>query len=62
VSGPETATSRVRKKALTAPVPAPRYWQTRHQQYRAPSGASAAIVNRTAPHRHPPAIAKIKLQ
>ena len=61
VNGPDTVTLSLRKSALTAPVPAPRYWQTRHQQYRAPSGASASISNRTARHRHPPAIAKRKL-
>src|SRR5271165_3943197 len=43
--------------ALTVPLPAPRYWQTRHQHWRTPSGASALIVNRTAPQRHPPMIA-----
>src|SRR5271165_3306377 len=43
--------------ALTVPLPAPRYWQTRHQHWRTPIGASASIANRTAPQRHPPVIA-----
>ncbi|MGB9141043.1 MAG: hypothetical protein WCB71_02470, partial [Aestuariivirga sp.] len=35
------------------PLPAPRYWQTRHQHALASSGASE-IENRIALHKQPP--------
>jgi hypothetical protein len=52
---PVTANVAVRKQALTVPLPAPRYWQSRHQHVRVVIGASE-LSHRTEPHRHPPVI------
>jgi hypothetical protein len=43
----------VRKQAPTVPLPAPRYWQSRHQQTRVVIGGSE-LSQRTAPQRHLP--------
>ena len=43
----------VRKHAPTVPLPAPTYWQSRHQQMRVVTGGSS-LSQRTAPQRHPP--------
>ena len=53
---PETLNPAVRKQAPTVPLPAPRYWQSRHQQTRVTIGPSA-LSHRTAPQRHPPVTA-----
>ncbi len=45
----------VRKHAFTVPLPAPRYWQSRHQQTRVTTGDSE-LVQRTEPQRHLPVI------
>jgi len=50
---PATLNAAVRKQAPTVPLPAPRYWQSRHQHARVTIGASA-LSQRTAPHRHLP--------
>ena len=51
---PVTAKETVRKQAFTVPLPAPRYWHSRHQHTRVTIGASE-LCQRTAPHRHLPA-------
>jgi hypothetical protein len=43
----------VRKQAPTVPLPAPKYWQSRHQHTRVVIGVSA-LSQRTAPQRHLP--------
>jgi hypothetical protein len=43
----------VRKQAPTVPLPAPKYWQSRHQHTRVVIGGSA-LSQRTAPQRHLP--------
>lgn len=50
---PTTLNAAVRKQAPTVPLPAPRYWQSRHQQMRVVIGGSS-LSQRTAPQRHPP--------
>src|SRR5204862_7411278 len=50
---PTTLNVAVRKQAPTVPLPAPRYWQSRHQQMRVVMGGSS-LSQRTAPQRHPP--------
>jgi len=50
---PATLNVAVRKQAPTVPLPAPRYWQSRHQQTRVVIGGSL-LSQRTAPQRHPP--------
>ena len=50
---PTTLNVAVRKQAPTVPLPAPRYWQSRHQHTRAVIGGSP-LSQRTAPQRHPP--------
>jgi hypothetical protein len=52
---PCTLTASLEKQEVTVPLPAPKYWQTRHQQIRVNSGA-ATLRNRTARHKHPPVI------
>ena len=41
----------VRKHEFTVPLPAPRYWQSRHQHTRVTTGNSK-LVQRTEPQRH----------
>ena len=53
VASPMTLNVAVRKHALTVPLPAPRYWQSRHQQTRVVIGGSV-LSQRTAPQRHLP--------
>jgi len=50
---PTTLNAAARKQAPTVPLPAPRYWQSRHQQMRVVIGGSS-LSQRTAPQRHPP--------
>ena len=50
---PTTLNAAVRKQAPTVPLPAPKYWQSRHQQVRVVMGG-ASLSQRTAPQRHPP--------
>ena len=50
---PTTLNVAVAKQAPTVPLPAPRYWQSRHQHTRVVIGGSA-LSQRTAPHRHLP--------
>src|SRR5207344_1318325 len=50
---PTTLNAAVRKQAPTVPLPAPKYWQSRHQQVRVVIGGSS-LSQRTAPQRHPP--------
>ena len=50
---PVTLNPAVRKAAPTVPLPAPRYWQSRHQHTRVTMGGSW-LSHRTAPHRHLP--------
>lgn len=50
---PTTLNEAVRKQAPTVPLPAPKYWQSRHQQTRVVIGGNA-LSQRTAPQRHPP--------
>jgi len=50
---PTTLNVAVRKQAPTVPLPAPRYWQSRHQHTRVVIGGSA-LSQRTAPQRHLP--------
>ena len=50
---PTTLNVAVRKQAPTVPLPAPKYWQSRHQHTRVVIGGSA-LCQRTAPQRHPP--------
>jgi hypothetical protein len=50
---PITLNVSVRKQAPTVPLPAPKYWQSRHQQTRVVIGGSA-LSQRTAPQRHLP--------
>jgi hypothetical protein len=46
----------VRKAELTVPLPAPRYWHSRHQHQRVTIGGSE-LSQRTAPQKHLPVIA-----
>src|SRR5580765_5839002 len=50
---PTTLNAAVRKQAPTVPLPAPKYWQSRHQHTRVVIGGSA-LSQRTAPQRHLP--------
>ena len=50
---PATLNPAVRKQAPTVPLPAPRYWQSRHQHTRVTIGGST-LSHLTAPHRHLP--------
>lgn len=50
---PATLNVAVRKQAPTVPLPAPKYWQSRHQQTRVVIGGSI-LFQRTAPQRHLP--------
>jgi hypothetical protein len=50
---PTTLNVAVRKQAPTVPLPAPKYWQSRHQQVRVVIGGSS-LCQRTAPQRQPP--------
>jgi hypothetical protein len=50
---PVTVNVVVRKQAPTVPLPAPRYWQSRHQHTRVVIGGST-LSQRTAPQRHRP--------
>jgi len=50
---PTTLNVAVRKQAPTVPLPAPKYWQSRHQHTRVVIGGSA-LSQRTAPQRHLP--------
>lgn len=50
---PVTLNVAVPKHAPTVPLPAPRYWQSRHQHTRVVIGGST-LSQRTAPQRHPP--------
>jgi hypothetical protein len=50
---PATLNPAVRKQAPTVPLPAPRYWQSRHQHTRVTMGGST-LSHLTAPHRHLP--------
>jgi hypothetical protein len=50
---PTTLNVSVRKQAPTVPLPAPRYWQSRHQHTRVVIGGSV-LCQRTAPQRHRP--------
>jgi len=50
---PTTLNVAVRKQAPTVPLPAPRYWQSRHQHTRVVIGSSG-LSQRTAPQRHLP--------
>jgi hypothetical protein len=43
----------VGKQTLTVPLPAPRYWQTRHQQTRVITGSDADSY-RISLHKQPP--------
>ena len=52
---PLIVTASAGKQALTVPLPAPRYWHSRHQQTRVVIGA-AVLRNRTLPHKQPPVI------
>jgi hypothetical protein len=60
---PTTLNAAVRKQAPTVPLPAPKYWQSRHQHTRVTMGGSG-LSHLTAPHRHPPvtviALSKVK--
>ena len=51
--GPVTLNPAVRKAAPTVPLPAPRYWQSRHQHTRVTIGGSW-LSHLTAPHKHLP--------
>jgi hypothetical protein len=53
LASPATLNVAVRKQAPTVPLPAPRYWQSRHQQTRVVIGGSE-LSQRTAPQRHLP--------
>jgi hypothetical protein len=55
-SSPSTVTAAVLNRALTVPLPPPRYWQRRHQHERTLSGDSP-IRYRTALHKQPPVTA-----
>jgi hypothetical protein len=50
---PVTLKVSVRKQAPTVPLPAPKYWQSRHQHTRVVIGGSV-LSQRTAPQRHRP--------
>src|SRR5215510_1044621 len=50
---PTTVSAAVRKQAFTVPLPAPKYWQSRHQHTRVTIGSSR-LSQRTAPQRHLP--------
>jgi hypothetical protein len=50
---PTTLNTAVRKHAPTVPLPAPKYWQSRHQQVRVVIGGSS-LSQRTEPQRQPP--------
>ena len=50
---PTTLNASVRKQAPTVPLPAPRYWQSRHQHTRVVIGGSV-LSQRTALQRHWP--------
>jgi hypothetical protein len=50
---PTTLNVAVRKQAPTVPLPAPKYWQSRHQHTRVVIGGSK-LSQRTAPQRHLP--------
>ena len=50
---PTTLNVAVRKQAPTVPLPAPKYWQSRHQHTRVVIGGSV-LSQRTAPQRHLP--------
>src|SRR5262249_24062560 len=50
---PATLNVAVRKQALTVPLPAPRYWHSRHQHQRVTIGGSG-LSQRTAPQKHLP--------
>jgi len=52
---PVTLNVAVRKQALTVPLPAPRYWHSRHQHQRVTIGGSG-LSHRTAPQKHRPVI------
>jgi hypothetical protein len=52
---PVTLNVAVRKQALTVPLPAPRYWHSRHQHQRVTIGGSG-LSQRTAPQKHLPVI------
>lgn len=52
---PVTLNPEVRNAAPTVPLPAPRYWQSRHQHTRVTIGGSW-LSHLTAPHKHPPVI------
>ena len=60
---PTTLNVSVRKQAPTVPLPAPKYWQSRHQHTRVVIGASV-LSQRTAPQRHRPVtvIARSRVQ
>ena len=50
---PTSLNAAVWKQALTVPLPAPKYWQSRHQHTRVTIGASE-LSQRTVPQRHLP--------
>jgi hypothetical protein len=54
--GPVALNPAVRNAAPTVPLPAPRYWQSRHQHTRVVMGGSW-LSHRTAPHKHLPVTA-----
>jgi len=54
-SSPWIVTASLGKHAFTVALPAPIYWQTRHQHVRVTIGGAVAWY-RTEPHRHPPVI------
>src|SRR5215510_5409366 len=60
---PTTLNAAVRKQAFTVPLPAPKYWHSRHQHTRVTIGSSR-LSQRTAPQRHLPvtviALSKVK--
>ena len=49
----------MRKQALTVPLPAPIYWQSRHQHTRVTTGG-AELSQRIAPQKHRPVIVMIE--
>lgn len=61
---PATLNVSERKQAPTVPLPAPRYWQSRHQHTRVVIGG-AVLSQRTAPQRHRPvtvmALSRVKV-
>jgi len=55
---PCTTNVATRKQALTVPLPAPIYWQSRHQHTRVTTGG-AELSQRIAPQKHRPVIVMV---